>query len=175
MVLFFLFAPLRSSPLGLLGGAPYPNSILHAFLGLTSSPSSFSKFSLSACCISSPTSPFKPTFCVFSLLFPPPPTFLCLSAVPFSFLPPALFPCSQLLCVTVGSDLQPLDFPHLSLSPSLGRLLHSDRAAVGLRGVMPGWGISLHTYLRLSFPYSPLPSFHPFSISFFPFASLSLL
>lgn len=160
MVLFFLFAPLLSSPLGLLGGAPSPNSILHAFLGPTSSHPHSTIFP-SACCISSLTSSFK--------LIPPPPTHThssLTSSNPFLFSSPAFCLLVPSCCAfSAGSDMQLLAFPYLSL------LLW----AVCFTQTEQHWGWE-GSRLGEGYHFTPI-SFYPFPIplSSFPNPSLYFL
>lgn len=115
--------PLLCFSLGLLEGSPSPNSILHAFLGLTGF-CLHSAFFLCASCVSSLTSMLPPLNLS--------PHFLSLLPVFFNsqhFLPLSL-PCfclSHSQSFSAASDLQPLDVPPLCF-PSLGRLPPSEGA-----------------------------------------------
>lgn len=157
MVLLFLLAPLLSSPVGLLSGAPSPNSILHAFLGLTGSRLHSTIF-LSASSFSSLTSLLTKSFLTFfftvnliirlffifqhSLPFSPSPLFLCL------LLPDSVFLVLPLICnLWIYPFLLSLYGPSASLR---------ECCLLGLRGVMPGWGISLPYTSVFPFLFHPL-------------------
>lgn len=135
--------------------APSPNSILHAFLGLTSSRL-HSTFFFFPCLhffpllwppLLSPLNPSSPFFFI-NFIFSP--VFNSQHSLP-RFSSPSL---SLLLPVAVFSVLPVIcnlwmDPVLLSLSGPSASLRGS--CSLGLRGVMPGWGISLLPYFLLSF------------------------
>lgn len=134
MVLLFLLAPLLSSPVAVLGGSPSPNSILHAFLGLTGSRLDSTVFlswpSFSS--LTSPLSALNPSSLVFETsvfgLF-----FNSRHAQPLSPLPSlrvAVFLVLPLICnLWMYPVLLSLSGPSACLRGS---------CSLGLRGVTPG-------------------------------------
>lgn len=135
VMVLFLRAPQLSSLVGSLGGSSCLNSILHAFLGLTSSHLhsaiflSASPFFLWPPCLLNPSPLFLKHF------------FLSVLALPtFSAFLPHLFSASlaSSCCVfSAASDLRPLDIPFLALPLGASESLRESQS-LWLRGVMPG-------------------------------------
>lgn len=152
-MVLFLRAPQLSSLVGSLGGSSCLNSILHAFFGLTSSHLHSAIF-LSA----------SPFFLWLPFLLNPSPLFIF--AVDLGFVPflhslhslPFFFFFSASLapscCVfSAASDLRPLHIPFLALPLGASESLRESQS-LWLRGVMPGWEISL-LWILISFLQLP--------------------